>query len=78
MSDTNNIDKRLPAFNLYLIAISVAIVVIGLILMYIGPDSEANFEPDIFSVRRICVAPIVCLVGFLSLIGAILCPPFKR
>lgn len=78
MSDTRNIDKRLPAFNLYLIAISLVIVVIGFILMYIGPDSEANFEPDIFSVRRIEVAPIVSLVGFLLLIGAILCPPFKR
>ncbi|MBO6034884.1 MAG: DUF3098 domain-containing protein [Paludibacteraceae bacterium] len=78
MPDTKKIDKRLPAFNLYLIAASVAIIVIGLVLMYVGPDSEANFEPDIFSVRRIDVAPVVCLVGFLSLIGAILCPPFKR
>lgn len=78
MPDTKKFDKRLPAFNLYLIAASVAIIVIGLVLMYVGPDSEANFEPDIFSVRRIDVAPVVCLVGFLSLIGAILCPPFKR
>lgn len=78
MADNRNIEKRLPLFNLYLIAVSVVIVVIGLILMYVGPDSEANFEPDIFSFRRIVVAPVVCFIGFVSLIAAILCPPLKR
>ena len=78
MSNTRNIDKRLPVFNLYLIAASVAIIVIGLIIMYVGPDSEANFEPDIFSARRIIVAPIVCFIGFISLIAAILWKPSKR
>ena len=78
MADNRNIEKRLPLFNLYLIAASVVIVVIGLILMYVGPDSEANFEPDIFSFRRIVVAPVVCFIGFVSLIAAILCPPLKR
>ena len=76
--NNENIDKRLPVFNLYLIAVSVAVVVIGLIIMYVGPDSEAGFEPDIFSFRRIVVAPIICFIGFISLIASILCPPFKR
>lgn len=83
MKDTNkkqdsDLQKRLPAFNLYLIAASLLIIVIGLIVMYIGPDSEANFEPDIFSDRRIIVAPIIILIGFLSVIFSILCPRFKR
>lgn len=78
MANNRNIEKRLPLFNLYLIAVSVVIVVMGLILMYVGPDSEANFEPDIFSFRRIVVAPVVCFIGFVSLIAAILCPPLKR
>lgn len=71
-------NKRLPLFNIYMIAAGVAVIIVGLILMYVGPDSEAFFEPDIFSVRRITVAPIVIFVGFISIIFAILCPKSKR
>ena len=34
-----------------------------------------QFEPDIFSVRRIKIAPAVCLFGFLSMIYAVLRKP---
>ena len=45
-------------------------------LMMTGPtSSETVFEPDIFSVRRIKVAPVVCLFGFLSMIYAVLRKP---
>lgn len=71
-------NKRLPLFNIYMIAAGVAVIIVGLILMYAGPDSEAFFEPDIFSVRRITVAPIVIFIGFISIIFAILCPKSKR
>ena len=41
-----------------------------------GPSSsETIFEPDIFSARRIKVAPVVCLFGFLSMIYAVLRKP---
>lgn len=73
-------DKNQYAFtrqNFILLAIGVAIVVIGFILMC-GPGStEAAFNPDIFSVRRIKVAPTVCLLGFLFMIVAILYQPRK-
>ncbi len=65
-------DLRLPRLNLYLIAASLVIIVIGLTVMYIGPDSEANFEPDIFSFRRITVGPVITFIGFISVIFAIL------
>lgn len=71
-------NKRLPLFNIYMIAAGVVVIIIGLILMYAGPDSEASFEPDIFSVRRATVAPIVIFIGFISIIVAILCPKSKR
>ncbi len=38
-------------------------------------SSETVFNPDVFSVRRIKVAPIVCLFGFLFIIYAILRKP---
>ena len=38
-----------------------------------GPSStETHFEPDIFSTRRIVVAPLVCFVGFVFMIFAIM------
>lgn len=71
-------DKKNFAFdktNFILLAISMAIVVIGFLLM-VGPNSsDTVFEPDIFSARRIKVAPIVCLVGFVSMIYAVVRKP---
>ena len=71
-------DKKYFAFdktNFILLAISMVIVVIGFLLM-VGPNSsDTVFEPDIFSARRIKVAPIVCLVGFVSMIYAVVRKP---
>lgn len=61
--------------NFILLAIGMAVVIIGFLLMAGPSSSEAAFEPDIFSVRRIKVAPVVCLVGFLSMIYAVLRKP---
>ena len=67
-------EKRDLAFgrmNYILLAIGMAVVIIGFLLM-IGPgSSETAYEPDIFSVRRTKVAPLVCLLGFVSMIYAV-------
>ncbi len=61
--------------NFILLAVSMAVVVIGFLLM-IGPNSsDTAFEPDIFSARRIKVAPVVCLLGFVSMIYAVVRKP---
>ena len=71
-------DKRNFAFdkvNFILLAVSMAVVVIGFLLM-VGPNSsETAFEPDIFSTRRIKVAPVVCLAGFVMMIYAVVRKP---
>lgn len=71
-------DKKDFAFskNNYIICIvSVLIIVVGFIMMT-GPAStiEGGFEPDIFSTRRIVVAPMMCFFGFLLMIVGILYP----
>ena len=71
-------DKQKFAFgkvNFILLAVGMAIVVIGFLLMTGPSSSETVFEPDIFSARRIKVAPVVCLFGFLSMIYAVLRKP---
>ncbi len=61
--------------NFILLAVGMVVVIIGFLLMT-GPGStEEMFEPDIFSVRRIKVAPAVCFFGFIFMIYAILRKP---
>ena len=71
-------DKQKFAFdktNFILLAVGMAIIILGFWLMA-GPGStEGYFEPDIFSVRRIKVAPVVCLSGFVFMIYGILHKP---
>jgi hypothetical protein len=57
--------------NFVLLAVGMAIVIVGFILMSGGSSSEAAYNPDIFSFRRIVVAPMACLVGFLSMVYAV-------
>lgn len=71
-------NKRNFAFdkvNYILLAIGMAIVVLGFILMSGSASTETAYNPDIFSVRRIKVAPVVCLFGFLSMIYAVMRKP---
>ena len=67
-------DKSKFAFgkrNYILLAIGIVTIIIGFIMMG-GPGStETYFEPDIFSVRRIKIAPTVCFLGFVFIIFAI-------
>jgi hypothetical protein len=45
----------------------------------VGAPSGANeFNPDIFSIRRITVGPMIALFGFLLMIVAILYKPRKK
>ena len=71
-------DKQKFAFdktNFILLAVGMVVVILGFLLMT-GPSStESAFEPDIFSVRRIKVAPVVCFQGFIFMIYAVLRKP---
>ena len=74
-------DKKNFAFdktNFILLAVGMAIVVVGFLLMAGTGSSDTAFEPDIFSVRRIKVAPVVCLLGFVSMIYAVMRKPKDR
>ena len=57
--------------NYILLAIGMAIVIVGLVLMSGEGSAEGIFNPEIFSARRIKVAPLVCLAGFVSMIYAV-------
>lgn len=71
-------DKQKFAFdktNFILLIIGMVVVIIGFLLMT-GPGStETTFQPDIFSVRRIKVAPAVSFLGFIFMIYAVVRRP---
>ncbi len=64
--------------NYRLMAIGFGIIVLGFILMIGGGSDDPNvFNPEIFSFRRITLAPLLLLFGFLFEIYAILKKPKK-
>lgn len=71
-------DRQKFAFdktNFILLAIGMIVIIIGFLLMTGPGTTETTFEPDIFSVRRIKVAPAICFFGFIFMIYAILRKP---
>ena len=67
-------DKNKLAFtrkNFILLAVGMAIVILGFILMSGAGSTETHFDPAIFDARRIKLAPAMCFVG---LVVAILYP----
>ena len=73
-------DKKELAFdkvNYILLAVGMAVVVLGFILMSVSGSTGTSYDLDIFSARRIKVAPVVCLVGFVSMIYAVIRKPKK-
>lgn len=62
--------------NYKLLVIGFAIIILGFILMVGGKSNDPNvFNPDIFSFRRITLAPMVVLFGFMFEIYAIMKKP---
>lgn len=63
--------------NFILLAVGMFIIILGFILMSGKGSAEGFFNPDIFSAMRIKVAPVVCLVGFIFVMFAIMHKPRK-
>ena len=71
-------DKKNLAFdktNFILLAVSMVIVIIGFILMSGGGSTENAYDPDIFNAMHTKVAPLICFIGFVSMIYAVVHKP---
>lgn len=64
--------------NYILLVVGMLIIIAGLALMTGGSTTEEAFNPEIFSDRRIKVAPLVTLFGFVFVVVAILWKPKKN
>jgi len=71
-----NEDLPLTKENYLLMAIGFVIIIIGFALMVGGKAESPNqFNPEIFNFRRITLAPMVALFGFIFEIYAIMKKP---
>ncbi|MCQ2221838.1 MAG: DUF3098 domain-containing protein [Prevotella sp.] len=74
----NKKNLALGKVNFIMLAVSMVIVIIGFVLMS-GSSSDVNqYDPEIFNATRTKVAPVVCLVGFLSIIAGIMYRPKNK
>ncbi len=69
--------KPLGKNNYIAIAIAGAMILLGFLLMLGGSSTEEAFNPDIFSTRRIIIAPAIAFLGFVTMAIAICIVPRK-
>ena len=75
----NKAGLPIPVGNYKMILIGFGIVILGFILMMGGGSEDPNqFNYDIFSFRRITLAPIVVLGGFGFVFWAIMRKPREK
>jgi len=73
---SNDIEFAIGKDNFKYIAIGVCILVLGFLLMAGGKTTDPNvFNPEIFSFRRITLAPIIVVGGFAFIGWAIMKKP---
>ena len=71
-------DKKNFAFdktNFILLALGMCVVVLGFILMSGGKSTYEAFDPSIFNATRTKIATMICFIGFMSIIVAIIRKP---
>ena len=64
--------------NYVILIIGSILTIIGYILMSGEGSTLAAYNPDIFSGIRICIAPLLCLLGYLLNVFGILYRPRQR
>lgn len=74
---TNEPDFALGKENYILLIVGFIIIIIGFLLMMGGKSNDPNVfnEKEIFSFRRITLAPLIVLFGFMFEIWAIMKKP---
>lgn len=77
--EENDSYVRIPLakINFILMAIAGLMIIIGFLLMLGSSSTSEEFNPDIFSTRRIVVGPTIAFLGFLFMGFGIIYRPKK-
>ena len=71
-------DRPFTKVNFIMMAVCALMIVVGFLLMSGGGDAtQTEFNPEIFSTRRIVVGPTITFLGFLLMAFAIIWTPNK-
>lgn len=71
-------EMAMSKYNFIAMAAAGVMIVVGFLLM-LGPSATVDhYEPDIFSVRRIVVGPLIAFLGFVAMAIAIIIGPFGK
>lgn len=74
----HKLDYKLNKENYKLLIIGFVIIIVGFLLMLGGKvDSPEDINPEIYSFRRVTLAPLVVLFGFIFEVYAIMKKPGK-
>lgn len=72
-------ERPFTKVNFIMMGCCLFLIVLGFLLMSGGGSSEATeFDPEIFSTRRIIVGPLLAFIGFLAMAFAIIWTPKKN
>ncbi len=75
---SNKLSFAIPKESYKHLAIGFGVVIVGFLLMMGGgSDDPSEFSRDIFSFRRITLAPIMVLAGFIYILYGIMRKPKK-
>ena len=73
MNTTSNTKQSpIKSVSRCIIIVACVLIITGYILMSGSGSTELFFNPEIFSTRRVVIAPILCVVGYLLIIIGIL------
>ena len=84
MNTTSNITSKKPRNDIFskrglrIIMMACVLIVAGFFLMSGQGSTEQAFNPDIFSLQRIVIAPLLCLAGYILIIIGVLISPSRR
>lgn len=77
--DSSKLQLPLQKENFVFMVIGILIIAIGYLLMSGGGSADPNvFSEEIFSFRRITLAPIVVLIGYVTIGFSIMYKPKKK
>lgn len=75
---TDNKGYGIARENYIILIAGITLIIVGYLLMIGGGSDDPNkFNPEIFSTRRITVAPVVCIIGFAVVAISIMRRPKK-
>lgn len=66
------VEFPLTKLNFILMGVAGLLIIVGFLLMTGSPSTAENFNPDIFSTRRVVVGPTIAFIGFLFMGFAIM------